>query len=564
MEKIPTADNNNLHYMTLQSKDGESFLVPTSVLASKSTLVKNILKHGSEEEKNLIKFPEIASDVLQVIVEWVKDPNTLKLCMDTFQDILIASEYLNCSQLSDDVKKWIFSNVDLPDNIVTLLKFSQGSQILDLEKQAHDYLTSNINDVSTQELLSMSFQDLLTLLSSNEISCTEEELWFTVIKLVQELSDAKESLELLDCVRFGLMCHDFVKMYVMTESKAREYFLSRFGTDQVTPGLMASLRSTQSSPRTPSEVVLAFGWIFGADITNTISVYDPTKRKWADPKTAFSSGWICNGAVLFGSNVYLCGGLWGGEPLPQLIRLNLQSMQFESLSRTNKRRVNFCMSIFEGSIYVIGGSNNDYGPQNSAEKYDIEENKWYDIEPMLKRRQGACAATVKSIIYVAGGIGPDGCDDSVEAYNTKTGRWTMVEPMGVKRYQAKAVELNGKLFVVGGKNGLRGPCHKSGECYDPAKRSWERLPDMGYARYSCSLTVVNGQLFVSGGVDDDGKEITRSEYLNKFTNTWVEVGSWKSYMTFAIFSVPVKELGEEITGSLEKISSLKDSGETST
>merc|ERR1719342_964833 len=137
----------------------------------------------------------------------------------------------------------------------------------------------------------------------------------------------------------------------------------------------------------------------------------------------------------------------------------------------------------------------------------------------------------------------------------------MIEPMGVKRFCAQAVELNGKLFVVGGYDGQR--YLKSGECYDPANKSWEAIPDMGRARSNFSLTVLNGQLFAAGGTSD-GKLISSSEYLNKFTNTWVEVGQMSSAMS-AMSSLPVsvKELGEEITGSLVKISSLKDPEETS-
>ena len=89
------------------------------------------------------------------------NPNKLSLSLETFSDILVASEYLLCSELSDDVRKWIFSRIDMPNNIVTLLKFSQGYLILDLEKQAYNFLTSNINSVNAEELLVMSFQELL-------------------------------------------------------------------------------------------------------------------------------------------------------------------------------------------------------------------------------------------------------------------------------------------------------------------------------------------------------------------------------------------------------------------
>ena len=127
----------------------------------------------------------------------------MKLNLENFSDILVAAEYLLCTELSDYVRKWIFSTVDMPENIVTLLKFSQGYMIWDLEKQAYNFLTSNITAVNTQELQMMSFDELLALLSSNDISCSEEELWFTVIKLAQKINNENETFLLFDCVRFA-------------------------------------------------------------------------------------------------------------------------------------------------------------------------------------------------------------------------------------------------------------------------------------------------------------------------------------------------------------------------
>ena len=171
--------------MTLESEDGKCFAVPSIIMAVKFPLIRNILKHGTEEEKKHVKFSNISSDVLDNIIQWTMNPNNLRLNLENFSDILVASEYLLCPELSDDVRQWIFSSVDMPENIVTLLKFSQGYMILDLEKQAYNFLTSNISAVNAQELQVMSFHELLALLSSNDISCSEEELWFTVLIGVQ-------------------------------------------------------------------------------------------------------------------------------------------------------------------------------------------------------------------------------------------------------------------------------------------------------------------------------------------------------------------------------------------
>ena len=99
---------------------------------------------------------------------------------------------------------------------------------------------------------------------------------------------------------------------------------------------------------------------------------------------------------------------------------------------------------------------------------------------------------------------------------------------------------------------------KSGECYDPVKRRWEMLPDMRLPRSDFSLTVVDGQLFGAGGYDGEGVT-SRSEFLNKFTNTWVEAGEMPSPRDgLASLSVPVEEIGKDNTSSLRELCTLNE------
>ena len=57
------------------------------------------------------------------------------------------------------------------------------------------------------------------------------------------------------------------------------------------------------------------------------------------------------------------------------------------------------------------------------------------------------------------------------------------------------------------------------------------------------LTIVHGQLLVAGGVNDGNDVTSRAEILNKWTNTWEEVGELPSARTAsAIVTAPVDVL----------------------
>ena len=143
------------------------------------------------------------------------------------------------------------------------------------------------------------------------------------------------------------------------EPKVTSYFLNRYGTDRFTLGLMANLKSNHSTPRTPREIVFSFGGQPNGLIDPfKVSVYDPTRKNWGDSETALGFKFDENmGVVLVGSNVFFCGdcGTDNEGPTSKLIRLDLQSMQFENLSKMMNRREWFCLTNVDDSIYAIGG-----------------------------------------------------------------------------------------------------------------------------------------------------------------------------------------------------------------
>ena len=86
------------------------------------------------------------------------------------------------------------------------------------------------------------------------------------------------------------------------------------------------------------------------------------------------------------------------------------------------------------------------------------------------------------------------------------------------------------------------------------------LPDMRLPRSDFSLTVMGGQLFAAGGWDGEGGNYTsRSEFLNKFTNTWVEAGEMPSpRWGLASLSVPVEAIDKDKISSLRELCTLND------
>lgn len=103
------------------------------------------------------------------------------------------------------------------------------------------------------------------------------------------------------------------------------------------------------------------------------------------------------------------------------------------------------------TVYVVGGRNSRHC-LNTAEKYDIEENKWKIVPPMMQVRTAVGMATVDGVLYVVGGEcetaeSRDGTQylSSCEKFDPKESKWVAIAPMSRERSFVGVTSLDGKL-----------------------------------------------------------------------------------------------------------------------
>ena len=152
-------------------------------------------------------------------------------------------------------------------------------------------------------------------------------------------------------------------------------------------------------------------------------------------------------------------------------------------------RSNHTATVFEGKIYVLGGTteNEDYaaGDEDYAtdrvEVYLPTANRWLTLAPMPTARHFHSAAVLDGKIYVSGGrLNSSGPCDVLEAYDPLAGTWTTLASMSHGRKDHSSVAFNGKLYVFGGWVSSQGRTNHV-EVYDPASNSWARAADMSFA-----------------------------------------------------------------------------------
>ena len=77
-------------------------------------------------------------------------------------------------------------------------------------------------------------------------------------------------------------------------------------------------------------------------------------------------------------------------------------------------------------IYAIGGFDGKY--MKTAERYDVDQDKWEEIAPMAVERSSAAAVSFEGRIYVMGGWNGIACR-TIECYDPDKDTWSMVSTL---------------------------------------------------------------------------------------------------------------------------------------
>jgi N-acetylneuraminic acid mutarotase len=204
-------------------------------------------------------------------------------------------------------------------------------------------------------------------------------------------------------------------------------------------------------------------------------------------------------------------------------------------------------------------------PETTAERTPtgpllVASNTWTTKRPLLAARSYVHAATINHVIYVVGGMAPDGFPRAtLQAYNVTTNTWSTRKPLPSPRaWMNGASVINGRLYVTGGYgnkelfvynpgtntwarktnmpagggDGAQGviagllyvytPYGVHGHFwrYSPATGKWSTLPTPPNLHDFPAGRVVGGKFYLAGGADEDNINRSDLDVYDPRTNTW--------------------------------------------
>lgn len=173
------------------------------------------------------------------------------------------------------------------------------------------------------------------------------------------------------------------------------------------------------------------------------------------PRCAFS-------AVSHRGRIYVMGGKTTyprGGPLFTAECYDTDSDQWLPLAPMPLGLYHHASSVFQDSIFVFGGIEEDEEHVNTVFQYSISANSWTHVETMMAHlRAEFSAVTYKDRIYLVGGANKTENVTAVEIFNPKSRRWQIGADFPEDRKAMSAVLIGDCVYVCGGEKyiGARG------------------------------------------------------------------------------------------------------------
>ncbi|XP_022800619.1 kelch-like protein 20 [Stylophora pistillata] len=410
-------------------------------------------------------------------------------------------------------------------NCIPAYFLSVKYQCEELKKGARVFILENFVTVAkTEDFLSLSKEQFLGWISSDEINVRGEEEVFIILRnwIAANKSQEQNFYELFRHIRFMYLPRDFFLEALVPDPMVKNNLdCSNFALNAMRMMFRGELESFfAQAPRnclkTHEDAIVACG-------ARRTVCYIPLTKKWYRLANTLT---LRN---LYGQNVSYCqgklffiGGNSGGFPAEFYDPSQNKWCSLKSF----KKRIKFCtVSTCRGFLYVIGGVDEDENLLSSVQRYDPDKDLWQEMPSLSFPRSSVCAVSDGSFLYAVGGNTIHGFVAIAERFDPKEKTWARISPTLEKRGGAVGAAVSEKVFVFGGLKWSGVSVSTFAEMYDPVVDKWSSIPSPAFLALRLrwlSAISFKGTIFVSGECADDTQgTILKLHIYDSITKQWV-------------------------------------------
>jgi len=189
-----------------------------------------------------------------------------------------------------------------------------------------------------------------------------------------------------------------------------------------------------------TKVAVVRGEIYAIEVNtstnkSTIKRYKVERCSWQTVLSSHEGGRADSCVVAAGNHLYVCGGWLEDDVVTKAERFDTVGNKWEEIANMQqKRRCAFGVAN-EGKIFVARGVWDDMGLCfNTCEMFNISTNEWQLIGSLKAPREGGTMVCLKGTLYVLGGKNDDERSElSVECYDPTEDKWIEKTTVPVKR-----------------------------------------------------------------------------------------------------------------------------------
>ncbi|XP_066282614.1 kelch-like protein 24 [Branchiostoma lanceolatum] len=457
-----------------------------------------------ESRQQKVDIHGVSPDTLQLLVDYAYT-SKVTITESNAVELLEGANFFQILPVYDACVTFISNNLSAKD-CLQMMQVGNMLSCPDLEKKARLCALKEFAAVSkTPEFLSLTKDQLITLISSDDLNASEETVYSAVMAWIDHDNEQRkeEMRELMELVRFPFMD----KVYFVENVLSNRSFCTS-GQDIVKETLKHQLfpgevRSPRTRPRRVSglrEAVVVMGGIkrqgstvnpddFSQFIQMTYCAEpEPTSTSWIYlsrmdqlAQTVFPAAVLGTSEIIMsiGKDVFLYK--------PKLLSCS-------TLASMNSERHYNKLAVLHGKVYAIGGLING-SALSSVEVYDGSQNKWTAGVPLPQPRYEHAVAVLDSRIYVMGGRNAeDKSTSTVYSFSPGDTQWHSLQDMPITAAFVTASVFNGSIYAR-----LRSRIF----CFTPSKDDglWSVVAT-GIPRF-CGMTVFGGKVYIFGGCDKD-------------------------------------------------------------
>jgi len=194
--------------------EGVQFPVHRPIISSCSPYFRALFTNGLyETQQKVLTIPDISSKIMSMIIEFAYTRD-IEITAENVEELLPVADHLHIISLLKACCRFLKSQLTV-ENCIGIRNFARCYFCVQLDKDAMRYLLLKFQDVceKSTELLSLSLEELVEILSHEELNVkTEEPVFEIIIRWIDyDASNRKEYIyPLLKCVRLCLLSTTYV------------------------------------------------------------------------------------------------------------------------------------------------------------------------------------------------------------------------------------------------------------------------------------------------------------------------------------------------------------------